>query len=429
MPGSNKSKVKVGVCGFGLGNDHPTDEPMDCNNYELTFFKTSDTSHSFEDFNGIIMPSGAFERINFAQETHSYNRDLILDRQRQAVNLLKSGGWLCFLVDRVYDEMNVGYGHTRNINDTDLCKRFLNYYDIDRRVIDGYTILQSKFDSFKKYIKNYGVAKTLFTTHYDSTAKVLVVAGREKVGLVDDDASFFLPYHIAGNDKDQVITAIRYAVEGILDYRGKHRHDLPEWLNEFRFENEEPLIEKREKVNSKLIEINSELNTLQHYKGIIVSSGDYLVDQVTVILRSFFGLEIDDTDEKKEDVKIMGLNNKVEAMVEIKGVNSGVKREHINQVDSHRERAGFDSSMPGLLLINNNMKLTGLEKKVAAGVAEEQIKHAENINVLILRTVDFLYFMRKVENVAIQQRKKMLMDIIKKQNGWHQVAKKKKDNA
>ena len=78
------------------------------------------------------------------------------------------------------------------------------------------------------------------------------------------------------------------------------------------------------------------------------------------------------------------------ALVEVKGTSrGGVQREHVNQADSHRERAKLAASFPSILIINTNLKASTLGEKDQA-VASEQVQHAARNNVLILRTLDLL---------------------------------------
>src|SRR5262249_46855326 len=146
------------------------------------------------------------------------------------------------------------------------------------------------------------------------------------------------------------------------------------------------------------------------------SSGDILRDRVVALLRDFFGLKVESSEEFIEDAKITNDEGGPVAFIETKGVKSGVKREFINQVDSHRERHGFEASIPGLLIINNEMSLTGIDKRLSTTIAEDQIKHARNLNVLIVRTIDLLFFMKQLESA--KDRKTKFLEILNSGGGW-----------
>jgi hypothetical protein len=120
-------------------------------------------------------------------------------------------------------------------------------------------------------------------------------------------------------------------------------------------------------------------------------------------------------DEGREDFKIVDAKTVV-AVGEAKGTNGGIKRDHINQVDSHRERLGLTDAVPGLLLINNQMDVSGIAKRGETQVALEQVRHARRMNVLIARTIDLLYLMRYLED-DVDKRAKLLA-LIRGGGGW-----------
>ncbi len=72
--------------------------------------------------------------------------------------------------------------------------------------------------------------------------------------------------------------------------------------------------------------------------------------------------------------------------------------------------------MPGILLINNEMSIEGITQRLATAVAEEQIKHAQNFNVLIVRTIDLLFLMKHFENDP--ERKDKLLKLLSSGGGW-----------
>jgi hypothetical protein len=104
------------------------------------------------------------------------------------------------------------------------------------------------------------------------------------------------------------------------------------------------------------------------------------------------------------------------ALVEVKGTTKGIKREYINQVDSHRERNELPPSLPGILLINIEMSIEGITQRLATTVDNEQIKHAQNFNVLIVRTIDLLFLMKRLENDP--ERKNKLLSLLSSGGGW-----------
>ena len=79
-----------------------------------------------------------------------------------------------------------------------------------------------------------------------------------------------------------------------------------------------------------------------------------------------------------------------------RSLNRGIGREYINQTDSHRERSGYDNEFPALLIANTNIKSARSIYEKEQEIAQDQIKHAANMNVLVMRTLDLLGLLRLV---------------------------------
>jgi len=104
------------------------------------------------------------------------------------------------------------------------------------------------------------------------------------------------------------------------------------------------------------------------------------------------------------------------AFCEVKGTTRGVKREYINQVDSHRERSGDSQDTPGMLLINTGMQREGIEERISIEIGGEHSVHAAGMNIIIIRTIDLLFLMRHIEKE--QNRGEILLELIKSGGGW-----------
>ena len=158
-------------------------------------------------------------------------------------------------------------------------------------------------------------------------------------------------------------------------------------------------------------EVQKNLLEWQSYKGILTQSGDSLKDKVVQILRNFFGLNVTDVEDFKEDAVIRDQDGEPLAIVEVKGTKGGIKRKYINQLDTNRERIGISPSTSGLLIINDQMNVEDISQRNETTVAEEQIQHAKNMNILIIRTLDFLFLMGYLEND--DNRGEKLIDLFK----------------
>lgn len=385
---------------------------------------------SLDTADGVIIPQGIFEKIetsrDFMGSAHTevqIYETLLLERERQVFNLLKEGKWVCFLVGEIIDHVPQGY-NLQDIKDTDLCKRVLNVFSVHRRTVKGETFLDTKRSEFVQYIRDYGTAKTVLELPGGQDVEMQVIAkaakaGDHVVGVEFSGNLFFLPFLTAKKDPSTAELIVTTVAQAIIDYRQKRIVEIPTWADEFQFESEK-------KLHSEIGSLLEQENKLQHqlqswrsYKVILTTSGDVLKNKVVRILEDFFHLKVDPIDENKEDAKIIDKDGRVLVMIEVKGTKGGVKREYVNQVDSHRERNALPSSIPGVLFINNEMSVSGIDKRLETQVSDEQIKHARNLNVLIVRTIDLLFLMRHLEEDS--NRKDMLMKLLLSGGGWLRV--------
>ena len=158
---------------------------------------------------------------------------------------------------------------------------------------------------------------------------------------------------------------------------------------------------------------------LGRYKSSLFLSGDELAECISEIFSHGFGLSVDTKDELREDFKVLDCDGEPICLCEVKGTNKGVKREYINQADSHRSRSGFQDDFPALLIINTNIKNSRTITEKNQKVAKEQIQHAVKMNILIIRTLDLLELLKIYLN-----RQLSVEDIIKllcNNKGWLKV--------
>ncbi len=255
-----------------------------------------------------------------------------------------------------------------------------------------------KNDEFGAYINRWGVAKTVLELSYEKQdKKILAQVGDKVAGVEFRGKIFFLPFHSTRSESSEAESVVKELCRAINDYLQKRKVEIPDWANEFVFAEEEKLQKELSELLSEADQLQQTLFELKSYKGILTQSGEALKDTVVLILRDFFSLKVTDVEDFKEDALIRDQEGKTLIVLEIKGTKSGIKREYINQVDSHRERLGLDSSVPGLLIINDQMDIEGISARLATTVASEQIAHAHKMNVLILRTIDLLFLMRSSE--------------------------------
>jgi hypothetical protein len=340
-------------------------------------FVSMGESTSLDEAEGVVIPSGIFEKFE-QQPNYPYyiedvrcKTDLMLQREREIVNLLQNGGWVCFLVRKIVDTARNEYAGDKDCSTTDLTKKFMNSFGIRRKPFNGSAAVFSKNDEFNKYIGRWGVAKTILQyTSANGDYKILATVGDNQVGLEFSGSIFFLPFHTTRSDASEAEALLSELSRSVIDYLQKRRIEIPEWVNEFSFERENFLRAELDELNEKRATLKKELSTWHKWKGILVQSGEILKETVVTILTKFFELRITDVEDFREDALIRDNNDNIMAVIEIKGTKGGVKRTHINQIDSHRERNELDPSIPGILIINDYMGSEGISNRLQKIVAD-----------------------------------------------------------
>jgi hypothetical protein len=379
-----------------------------------------DTRH-LDRADGLIIPQGIFESL---EEVHAYNsytkiscdEPLMLQREKEVSSVIKNGGWVCFLVREIVDEQLHGYDPVNS----DLCKRLLNGIRVRRHLLDSpSTVVTAVRDEFKSYIDRYGVARTTFSTQGQvSGLQVLAKVGQHAVGFQVGGCQFFLPFHTTNMTALHDITTL--VAEAVAAYRRKTSVTLPGWVNAaFSFSEERALIQRRAALTDELKALETQIEEWTQYKTILVTSGELLRTRLIALLERYFGLKVDPIDGGREDFKILTPDGSgIAAVGECKGINGGVRREHISQADAHRGRQDLTPSTPGFLVVNTQMNIPSFENRQRTGVVPEHVRYARSQNVLVMRAIDLLKLMAQLEGHDAADRGQELLRLLASGGGW-----------
>ncbi|MFB0518839.1 MAG: hypothetical protein ACETWC_06100 [Acidobacteriota bacterium] len=380
---------------------------------------------------GVIIPSGVFKLFEDCANSsfgkvpkYIIEKHRLIQREHEIANILTSGGWVIFLMGEVIDKItwtlkkNAQFEYFKIFGwfeeeNKDLCEIFLSRYKMDPIPLNFSTLdINIKQDEFKEYIQKWGASKTVLKLHSKDNQehKILAEASGNIVGVEFQSQIFFLPFHTLDFTEDSLVKITKELTSAVCDYVQRRRVEVPEWTNKFKFENESKAEKELKKVISNRNILQKEISLWRGYKGILVQSGDILKNTIVGILRNFFGLKVNDIEELMEDATIENEKNEPIVFVEVKGTKSGIKRQHINQIDTNREKRNYDEHFPGLLIINNQMYVIGIEERLKTTVAKDVIRHAKANNVLILRTVDLLFLMRRFEGKSSEHRCKKFLE-------------------
>lgn len=417
---NKNTKLKILLFGgdkIGVDINKPNLEEKDF----VIEFEYSKTQKSLHEYDIVIIIQSLFEepKLKKDQWDDVYNvmecdRNELDKRKKELLLHLKNGGIVCFLLhDKIVDRID-----NFKCEDTDLIKFLLNNYQIQRNNFQQrITTLNCIRDEFINFIDISGASYTYFnTSNQDIEIKPIVKFGKYICGFILERQIFVIPtLPIEDKFNDYIILL----TESIILTKNKLFYELPRWIDEFQFEQEKLLYKKKNDLNDKLNDINSTLERLNLLKRILVDTSENLVTSVNSLLRDYFGFITDDNDLLKEDLKMLNDKDEVIALVEVKSSNGNLKREYVNQADSFRERSDFDSDFPVILIINTFIKSSKKINDKDKELPPEQVKHACNMNILVLRTIDLLrlvqlYFNKKLKSEEI-------LELFVSNNGWLKV--------
>jgi hypothetical protein len=401
------------VLAFGfdkLGFVPPRDEVKE-NGYDLSFVHYA-ASASLGAADGVILPSGIFEQWEQRPTSGFENSSglvgdvhAIAARTKELLHHSEEGGWICILLSQVR------FGPRNEWADTDLAKSIISSFFDRVEAHDPIPNLQCKSDDFRTYLKEFGIAQTtLSQPKGNRTCRILATAGQKIVAAELGGKYFFLPLPSLEKDLKTLLKLTTLAVNALLAYKQKNDLYLPPWAETIQFKAELIAIQQLRELEQQVEQSRKDILAHNRYKGIVTTSGNALQEITTHILRTFFRLNLRDQEQYVEDAIIYN-DSGTDAIlvVEIKGVKGGLKREHVTQVEAHRDRLGILDSVPGLLIINDFMEIDGLEERKQKRFDQQHLNHAQKLNIKILRTSTLLEIMLGEEQNP--ERKELLLDL------------------
>ena len=398
--GANERQYNVLVYGLERKKVPVPPEPIRSRNFTV-HFEEYGTYRRFTDYDGVVVFQGLFEsferpRGGYSESrlSHQYDADELDKRKKEALLLTRKGGFICFLLTQAFIDSD----HGTSFEGTDLAKYHLNYSHFYRENFQSRVAHVTPLrDEFRTFLERYGAANSHFKNlneHLDFRP-IAEVNGRP-VGAIIARLEYFVPSLLPEASPKGVEEYFKLLVDALTSVHNKMPAELPAWAASFAFSEEAALKDERDQLLHEVGRINARLAVLARFKSVLIHSGPDLVLAGRNLLETGLGIGVDSEDNLREDVRLKGSDGTIIAVAEIKGINRGVKREHINQTDSHRERSGFGGSFPALLIANANIKGARSIKEKDEDIATEQVQHAVRMNVLVVRTIDLLGLVRLV---------------------------------
>ncbi len=240
-----------------------------------------------------------------------------------------------------------------------------------------------------------------------------------KITTIKKDKLIVTTLEIINNNYDVLLSYLVSikVIEKIKEY--------PEWIYKYYFNDDEiqnaniDAAKEQIKIQKEIIEnANKKIQENLHYKSILFTNSNELVNVVFEILEQIFDISLSDfNDAKKED--FLFKKNDITYIGEIKGVSSNVKYEHISQLDVHYSKYldylqenNLQEKIIKILIINyERTKDISLRDEIN----EMQIELAEKNKTLIIDTKSLLYLYEMILNNKIK--KESIVNYINKKVG------------
>ncbi len=392
-----KAKPTIFAYGFDAAGFITHADPLETATYVVRFIGYR-SEESLEGADGIITPSGIFEKFNTSGYSYGDNhtwvewdKDHLAKREKEVFQNYKRGGWIAFLLRQVKNGAGKKWG------DSDLAKEFLNTFFWNVECHGPNPHVDCKADEFSEYLHEFGINRTTFWNPKEKhNPRILAGKAGAMVAAEILGQFFFLPLPSVETSQTTLTKLVTKCANGILEYKRRNDLHLPHWVENIEFQTEKALRDEISTLEEQIIQRREDLSKWRRYKGILSASGKALNGVVVELLRNYFKLDLHSKEEFIEDA-IIYEDDKPLFVVEIKGVSGGLKRDHVNQVDSHRERLGISHEVPGLLILNDFSDIEGFDERKAKTFDVLHTGHAEKLNIKILRTTTLVEIVRAFE--------------------------------
>jgi hypothetical protein len=276
------------------------------------------------------------------------------------------------------------------------------------------------------FFRSYGTSATYFANIDARVLAQWATGDPHSVALeisVRAGRIYVLPFHVGDLESRDSLERV------VLDLRDAITSDqeqaLPiEYLADLRLPGEREVLESITELENDLATRQSEAERLYRYRLLL---GPLHGDPLEELVRDTLGIILDATeflvDDRPErfgeDFWITGPAGDV-ALAEVKGINSGVRRSEINQVDNHRDELERDTTeLPGLLVVNVFRKDPDLHRKVNERVHPTIVAALRRQNVTLLRSADlYALLARRLRGDAAGE---TLIEALTSGGGWLEV--------
>lgn len=248
----------------------------------------------------------------------------------------------------------------------------------------------------------------------------------EKVTTIKHEDIIVTTLDLINKDNPNILLEFLREVE--LD---KKEIDLPEWLYKYEFDDDlsqnNAIIKAMQEIdiqNGIIKKAREKLEKNMHFKSILVTQSDSLVNVVFEILEYIFNISLKDfNDERKEDFLLKKDN--ITYIGEIKGVTSNVRYENISQLDVHYSKymdklqdEGKEENIKKILIMNYERNKDINQRN---NINKMQIDLAIKNNTLIIDTKSLLVIYERILQGILK--KEDVINYISKNSGVIEIDK------
>jgi hypothetical protein len=280
---------------------------------------------------------------------------------------------------------------------------------------------------WEDFIRSYGTSATFFPESDARTLAVLANPDAEPAVALElymgAGTLYVIPFHVGDTASMDSLGRLVLALGEAVVSGGVEV--LPtDYLADLRLPGEQELLETINQLENEIGARRAEADRFYRYRLLLGAlSGDALEelvrDAVGVILEPT-DFRVEDPPERfGEDFWITGPDGNF-ALAEVKGINSGVSRREVNQVDNHREELGHDTTeLPGLLVVNVHRKDADLGRRIDERVHPNIVAALRRQNVTLLRSADLYRLL--AQRLRGEPAGRVLIDALSTGGGWLEV--------
>jgi hypothetical protein len=362
-------------------------------------FLPSRTMEGFDGFSPIVILGGTVDFVPFQEKEYECARI-----EREAFNSLQKGNVVCLTanVDGLMGSIlgRIGAG-------------FLSSSSSQLRV--DHVVKRSEFLPFYQgFVSLHG---HIVGGPFDDV--ICEDADKEVIGFakkVDKGVLIALPC-LMPIDKFSDYFYLDRFLNSLFDaldkYGPKIQYKPPLWIDSFTFPKEIPVLSTVQRLQNELELQKKVLEGYLRLKEILWFRNNELVVSVIKFFESM-GLRTKREEKYEEDFWILDGKDE-DIIVEVKGLDKNLTRQHISQLDEHRAAREKPDDFPALLVVNSFNRAVSLKEKNEA-FAPNEIKKAVQTNVLLMRTFDLCQVFSMIEERKLNASK--LIRIIKTEKGW-----------